>query len=168
MSLSALQLGLYLGKVYPTRAPRSIVNAVQEVSVEHGEQAGGQGFSIRLKADRGSLAAQEYALLTESLQTGYCRSPSRSMPPQVLMMAHSQIQPSPQGTQAGTITVTGKDIGSHRPGNANIPPPVPSVTLQSPLSWPSTGPGFDPASHPTFERGDHMPTERLRFRKVPT
>jgi hypothetical protein len=99
MSLSALQLGLYLGKVYPTRAPRSIVNAVQEVSVEHGEQAGGQGFSIRLKADRGSLAAQEYALLTESLLKPGNRvviTVTLNATPQVLMDGIiSQIQLSP-------------------------------------------------------------------------
>ncbi len=67
MSFSTLRMGLYLGKIHPTRAPAAIMNAVQQVTIEHGEQAGSQGFSITLTADRGSLASQDYAFLSETL-----------------------------------------------------------------------------------------------------
>jgi hypothetical protein len=170
MSLSALQLGLYLGKGFPTRAPQSIVNAVQQVSVEHAEQAGSQGFSITFRAEHGSLAAQEYALLTEFLLKPGSRvviTLTLNATPQVLMDGIiSQIQLSPsQGNQAGTITVTGKDVGMLLDlVDLNIPVPIPSVTGAVAFVLAKYAAlGLIPEIIPPMKEVIYAPTERLRF-----
>ena len=170
MSLSALQLGLYLGKGFPTRAPQSIVNAVQQVSVEHGEQAGGQGFSITFRAEQGSLAAQDYALLTEFLLKPGSRvviTVTLNATPQVLMDGIiSQIQLSPsQGNQAGTITVTGRDIGMLLDlVDINVPVPIPGVTGAVAFLLAKYAPlGLIPEIIPPMKEVIYAPTERLRF-----
>jgi hypothetical protein len=172
MSLSAMQLGLYIGKVYPTQAPQPIVNAVQEVSVEHGEQAGNQGFSITFKAEPGSLAAQDYALLT-----GFLLKPGNRVvitvtlnaTPQVLMDGIiSQIQLSPsQGNQAGTITVTGRDIGMLLDlVDVNVPLPIPSVTaVVAAVLAKYLALGLMPEIIPPMKDVIYAPTERIRFQE---
>jgi hypothetical protein len=172
MSLSALQLGLYLGKGFPSRAPQSIVNAIQDVSVEHGEQAGNQGFSITLKAHQASLAAQDYALLTESLLKPGNRvviTVTLNATPQVLMDGIiSQIQLSPsQGTQAGTITVTGKDIGILLDlVNIHATLPIPSVLgVVNFILAKYIALGLLPEVIPPMKDLIYAPTERLHFQE---
>jgi hypothetical protein len=172
MSLSALQIGLYIGKVYPTRAPQSIVKAVQQISVELGEQAGGQGFSITFKAEQSSLADQEYNLLTEFLLKPGSRvviTVTLNATPQVLMDGViSQIQLSPaQGTQAGTITVTGKDIGMLLDlVDVNMALPIPSLTGVVAVVLAKYLPlGLIPEIIPPLKDVIYVPTERLHFQE---
>lgn len=172
MSLSSLKLGLYLGRIYPSKAPASIVNAVQQVTVEHGDSAGNQGFSITLKADRGSYAAQDYALMSESLLKPGRRvviTVTLNATPRVLMdgiISQVQLAPS-QGNQAGTLTVTGKDIGVMLDlVDVDLTLPIPSVTgVVAFVLAKYAALGLIPLVIPPIKEVIYAPTERLHFQQ---
>ena len=172
MSLSTLRMGLYLGKIHPTRAPAAIMNAVQQVTIEHGEQAGSQGFSITLTADRGSLASQDYAFLSESLLKPGGRvviTVTLNATPYVLMDGIiSQIQLAPaQGNQAGTLTVSGKDIGILLDMvDINLTVPIPSTTgVVAFILAKYAALGLIPLVIPPIKEVIYAPTERMHFQE---
>ena len=172
MSLASLKLGLYMGKVHPTQAPASIVNAVQQVTIEYGETAGGQGFSITFRADRGSLASQDYALMSQSLLKPGSRvviTVTLNATPHVLMdgiVSQVQLAP-PEGNQAGTMTVSGKDIGVLLDlVDVNLSLPIPSVTGVVAFVLAKYAPlGLVPAVIPPIKNVIYAPTERIHFQE---
>lgn len=170
--LSTVRLGLYLGKGKPSKANATVMKAVQQVSVQLSETAGDQGFSITFNAERGHLAWQDYSLLQEPSLTPGNRAVitlTLNATPHVLMDGIiTQVQVTPQqGTQAGTITVTGQDLSTLlNLVDLNVTLPIPSVTGVVGLILAKYTPlGLVPKIIPPIKEALYGPTEKLHFQE---
>ena len=115
--LPAVNLRLRIGAGAPTPAPPDLLEALQSVDVNHGDQ-GRSGFQLTFSAARaGPADAIDYALLRNPLLKPFTRvivSVSIGPLPSVLMdgmITHEQLAPPAAPGAPPTLVVTGEDMG---------------------------------------------------------
>src|SRR5277367_3486500 len=64
--VTSLQIGLYLGAMIPSPAPKFIAESLQKAEITHSDD-GPSTFQLSFHADRGPGLTQDYALLSSSL-----------------------------------------------------------------------------------------------------
>ncbi len=114
MSLLGVQLTLLIGRTVPVPAPPNLIEALDEVQVEHTDE-GKSGFQITFRAGRSTTDLLDYPFLASPLLRPCSRVvlivTFRGMP-EVLMdgiITNQQLSPGQQpGTS--TLTVTGEDV----------------------------------------------------------
>lgn len=114
MSLLGVQLTLLIGRTVPVPAPPNLIEALDQVQVEHTDE-GRSGFQITFRAGRSTTDLLDYPFLASPLLRPCSRVvlivTFRGMP-EVLMdgiITNQQLQP---GREPGTstLTVTGEDV----------------------------------------------------------
>ena len=112
MSITSIQLQLWIGRVVPQPAPRELVTALQSVDITQSETA---GFQMSFQIERSPYMSPDFALMTSDLLQPGSRviiCVTLSATPRVVMdgiITQHQFAPSNEpGTF--TLTVTGEDI----------------------------------------------------------
>ncbi len=114
MSVAGINLGLSIGTLIPSPAPRLLMEALQQVQISQNDQ-GPSGFQISFNADRTAGSQRDYALLESPLLKPSNRvliTVTLNGTPYVLMDGFITQQELSHSSEFGatTLTVTGEDV----------------------------------------------------------
>ena len=114
MTIPAISLSVLIGRVVPTPAPATLLNALDQIEVTQSDD-GRTGFQITFLAGRGSGLSLDYDLLGWSLVQPFSRIVlvvNLGALPRVLMdgvITHQQVLPG-EAPGGGRLVVTGEDL----------------------------------------------------------